>query len=278
MQLHTDKKLGSGFNGTVYACKYNKKPAICKIEKYVQSDERLERQQRFDEDVASKHMDRFLKLEMSSIINDCKYDKFKPDFKHVPKFAIKYVKQRVASKQCMMLIYTPVLKYTLKNIKPKLSDDQRKAIYLHLKKSVDIMHAVGWHFNDIHDNNIMCRDWRDSKSYFIIDYGEIINIHDKVKNIDKVILSESDDYISLVWAMISVKPLFDELEEKKMLTKWDTAVKKFRKFYPKGKDIKIMLDVYVNHYKDYLEIIGCTPAMIASAKQDPLAAWLYARL
>ena len=44
MQLNTNKKLGSGFNGTVYACKYNKQSAICKIEKYVQSDGRFERQ------------------------------------------------------------------------------------------------------------------------------------------------------------------------------------------------------------------------------------------
>jgi hypothetical protein len=85
MQLNTNKRLGKGFNGTVYACKYNKKPAVCKIEKYVQSDGRFERQQRFDTDVASKHIDRFLKLEMSSIINNCKYVGFTPDIKKVPK-------------------------------------------------------------------------------------------------------------------------------------------------------------------------------------------------
>jgi len=276
MQLNTNKKLGSGFNGTVYACKYNKLSAICKIEKYVQSDGRFERQQRFDA-VASKHMDRFLKLEMSAIINDCKYVGFTPDLKHVPKFAMKYVKQRMASRQCSVLIYTPVLLYTLKDVKSKLSDDQRKAIYLHLKKSVDIMHMAGWWFNDIHENNIMCKDWRDPKSYFLIDYGEIVNVHDKLKPIDKTILSQSDDYVSLVWT-INYEPVFDELLKKKMETEWEIIVKKCRKFYPKGKDIKVMLDVYINRYTEYLEIIGCTPAMIAKAQQDPLAKWLYTRL
>jgi hypothetical protein len=276
MQLNTNKKLGSGFNGTVYACKYNKRSAICKIEKYVQSDGKFERQQRFDA-VTSKHADRFLKLEMSSIINDCKYVGFTPDLKKVPKCAVKYVKQRIASTQCSVLIYTPVLKYTLKDVKSKLSVDQRKAIYLYLKKSMDIMHMAGWRSNDIHKGNIMCVDWRDPKSYFLIDYGEIINIHDKFKNIDKVILRESDDYISLVWAMI-IEPLFDELDEKKIETPWETVIKKCRKFYPKGIDIKVTLDVYVNRYNEYLEILGCPPDMIAKAQQDPLAAWLYARL
>jgi serine/threonine protein kinase len=277
MQLNTNKRLGKGFNGTVYACKYNKKPAVCKIEKYVQSDGRFERQQRFDTDIASKHIDRFLKLEMSSIINNCKYVDFTPDIKKVPKIAVKYLKQRIASTQCSMLIYTPVLHYRLSEVKPKLSDDQRKAIYSHLKKSVDIMHVAGWHSNDLHDENIMCSNWRNPTSYYIIDYGELINQHNKLRPIDKTVLGYSDDYISLVWAMI-YESVFDELLKKKLDTEWDTIVKKCRKFYPKGKDIKVMLDMYINRYNDYLEIVGCTPSMIAKAKQDPLAVWLYNKL
>ena len=277
MQLNTDKKLGSGFNGTVYKCKYNGKPAILKTEKYIPDDGRFERQQRFDIDVADKHRDCFLKLEMSSIVNDCKYNDFKPDLSKVPKCAIKNAKKRLASKQCSVLIYTPVLRHTLGDIKDKLSVDQRKAIYKHLKKSVDIMHATGWWSNDIHDGNIMCSDWRDPTSYVLIDYGEIINVHDKLTAIDKELLSWSDDYVSLVWSLI-YEPVFDELEKKKLETKWEIAVKKCRKFYPKGIEIKVMLDVYANRYTEYLEIIGCTPAMIANAKQDPLATWLYKKL
>ena len=272
MQVNTNKKLGSGFNGTVYKCKYNGKHAILKIEKYIPDDGRFERQQRFDIDVASKHRDRFLKLEMSSIVNDCKYVGFKPDLSKVPKCAVKNIKKRLESKQCSVLIYTPVLKYTLRDVKSKLSVDQRKAIYKHLKKSIDIMHATGWWSNDIHEGNIMCSDWRDPASYVLIDYGEIINVHDKLTAIDKKVLSWSDDYVSLVWAII-YEPV-DELL-KKIETKWEVIFKKCRKFYPVGKDIKVTLDMYVNRYTDYLEIIGCTPAMIAKAKQDPLAKWLY---
>ena len=272
MQVNTNKKLGSGFNGTVYKCKYNGKHAILKIEKYIPDDGRFERQQRFDIDVASKHRDRFLKLEMSSIVNDCKYVGFKPDLSKVPKCAVKNIKKRIASKQCSILIYTPVLRYTLKDIKDKLSVDQRKAIYKHLKKSIDIMHATGWRSNDIHEGNIMCGDWRDPTSYVLIDYGEIINVHDKLTVIDKKVLSWADDYVSLVWAIIC-EPV-DELL-KKIEIKWEVIFKKCRKFYPVGKDIKVTLDMYVNRYTDYLEIIGCTPAMIAKAKQDPLAKWLY---
>ena len=276
MQLNTNKKLGSGFNGTVYACKYNGRPAICKIEKYVQSDGRFERQQRFDA-VASKHMDRFLKLEMSSIINDCKYVGFTPDLKKVPKFAIANIKQRIASTQCSVLIYTPVLKYSLKDIKSKLSDDQRKAIYLHLKKSMDIMHMAGWRSNDIHKGHIMCVDWRDPTSYFLIDYGEIINVHDKLTIYDKEMLSRSDDHVGLVRSILYDK-IFDEVHEKKIETPWKTVIKKCRKFYPVGIDIKVTLDVYVNRYNDFLEILGCTPDMIAKAQQDPIIKWLYVRL
>ena len=274
MQVNTDKKLGSGFNGTVYKCKYNGKHAILKIEKYIPDDGRFERQQRFDIDVASKHRDRFLKLEMSSIINDCKYIEFKPDLSKVPKCAVKNIKKRLESKQCSVLIYTPVLKYTLRDVKSKLSVDLRKAIYKHLKKSIDIMHATGWWSNDIHEGNIMCSDWRDPASYVLIDYGEIVNVNDKLSLIDKKLLSFSDDYVSLVWSVIH-EPVFDELEKKKLETKWETIVKKCRKFYPVGKVIRILFNVYVNMYAEYLEIIGCTPAMIAKAKQDPLATWLY---
>ena len=277
MQLNTDKKLGSGFNGTVYKCKYNGRLAILKIEKYIPDDGRFERQQRFDIDVADKHRDRFLKLEMSSIVNDCKYAGFKPDLSKVPKWAIKNVKKRLASRQCSILIYTPVLRYTLLEVKSKLSVDQRKAIYKHLKKSIDIMHATGWRSNDLHEGNIMCSDWRDPTSYVLIDYGEIVNVHDKLTVIDKKLLSWSDDYVSLVWSILYDK-IFDELERKKLETKWETIVKKCRKFYPKGLDIRIILDMYVNQYTEYLEIIGCTPAMIASAEQDPLATWLYKKL
>ena len=277
MQVNTDKKLGSGFNGTVYKCKYNGRPAILKTEKYIPGDGRFERQQRFDIDVASKHRDRFLKLEMSSIVNDCKYVGFKPDLSKVPKWAIKNVKKRLESKQCSILIYTPVLKYTLREVKSKLSVDQRKAIYTHLKKSIDIIHATGWRSNDIHDGNIMCSDWRDPTSYYIIDYGEIVNVNDKLSLVDKKLLSWSDDYVSLVRSILYDK-IFDELEKKKLETKWEIIVKKCRKFYPKGLDIRILFYVYANRYTEYLEIIGCTPAMIAKAKQDPLAAWLYNQL
>ena len=277
MQLNTDKKLGSGHNGTVYKCKYNGRPAILKIEKYIPNDMRFERQQRFDIDVADKHRDRFLKLEMSSIVNDCKYAGFKPDLSKVPKCAIKNVKKRLASKQCSILIYTPVLRYTLRDVKSKLSVDLRKAIYKHLKKSIDIMHATGWWSNDIHDGNIMCSDWRETTSYVLIDYGEIVNVYDKLSLIDKKLLSWSDDNLSLMWSVI-YEPVFDELEKKKLETKWEIIVKKCRKFYPVGKVIRILFNVYVNMYAEYLEIIGCTPAMIAKAKQDPLAKWLYNQL
>ena len=239
MQLNTDKKLGSGFNGTVYRCKYNDKLAILKTEKYIPDDRRFERQQRFNTDVASKHQDRFLKLEMSSIVNDCKYVGFKPDISKAPKWAIENIKKRLASTQCSILIYTPVLRYTLREVKSKLSVDQRKAIYKHLRKSIDIMHTIGWTSNDIHDGNIMCSNWRDPTSYVLIDYGEIINIHDKLSTIDKKILSLFDDYISLVWAMID-EPVFDELLKKKLDTKWEVIVKKCRKFYPAGIETKVM--------------------------------------
>ena len=76
------------------------------------------------------------------------------------------------------------------------------------------MHMAGWWAIDIHDNNVMCRDWRDPKSYFLIDYGEIINVHDKLKPIDKTVLSQSDDYVSLVWT-INYEPVFDELLKKR---------------------------------------------------------------
>lgn len=272
MQLTTDKELGKGFNGIVYACKYNKKLAICKLEKYINTEDRFERQQRFNT-VAKKHPDRFLTLELSAIINDCDYSWFKPDISLVPAEQKERIKQLQKSTHCSMLIYTPVLRCTLASVKHRLNDDLRKSIYNHLKKSIDIMHKENWRSNDIHDSNIMCMDWQNPITYYIIDYGEISNILDKPTAMDKLVSSYANDYISLCWSM-----LHDELTSMKIDVPLQTIVKKCRLLVPKGIEIDVTFRCYTKHYAKYLEIIGCSKKQIDQAKQDPLATWLYDKL
>jgi hypothetical protein len=276
MQLTTDKELGKGFNGIVYACKYNKKLAICKLEKYIDTEDRFERQRRFNT-VAKKHPDRFLTLELSAIINDYDYDIFNIDISLVPAEQKERVKQLQKSTQCSMLIYTPVLKYTLASVKHRLNDDLRKSIYMHLKKSIDIMHKENWRSNDIHDGNIMCIDWQTPTSYYIIDYGEISNILDKPTAMDKLVSSYANDYISLCWCML-YDNVFNELTEMKINIHLQTVVKKCRQLVPKGIEIDVTFRCYVKHYAKYLLIIGCSKKQIDYAKQDPIAIWLYDKL
>ena len=276
MQLTTEKQLGSGFNGIVYSCQYNKKLAICKLEKYIDTEDRFERQRRFNL-VAKKHSDRFLTFELSAIINDGNYDMFTFDMTLVPLEQKERVKLLQKSTQCSMLIYTPVLRHTLASVKHRLHDDLRKSIYLHLKKSIDIMHKENWRSNDIHDGNIMCIDWQNPITYYIIDYGEISNTLDKPTAHDRLVASYANDYISLCWCMLYDK-VFNELTEMKIDIPLQTVVKKCRLLVPKGIEIDVTFRCYTKHYAKYLLIIGCTKKQIDQAKQDPLAIWLYDKL
>lgn len=186
------------------------------------------------------------------------------------------VKLLQKSTQCSMLIYTPVLRHTLRDVKHRLSDDLRKLIYNHLEQSVKIAHKENWRFNDLHDTNVMCNDWRIPTSYYIIDYGEISNTLDKPTANDRLVASYADDRISLCWCMLHDE-IFNELKMKIDIP-LQTIVKKCRQLVPKGIEIDVTFRCYTKYYTKYLEIIGCTIKMIANSKQDPLAIWLYDKL
>ena len=71
-----------------------------------------------------------------------------------------------------------MLKYTLKELQPKLSDDVQFEIFKQLLKLVKLLNAAGYQHSDIHPGNIMC----DSKNkWYLIDYGCIL--HKKYKGV-----------------------------------------------------------------------------------------------
>jgi serine/threonine protein kinase len=273
MQINTGKLLGKGKIGSVYECTYNSKAVVLKIVKYVQSEGRFEREQQFY-DFAKKYPERFLTLEASMIINNCKYDGFIPiSYREKQRF-----KLLSESTQCAVLIYSPVLLNTLREVKYLMSDEQRKATYTYLKQSIDYMHAAGWRYNDLSKNNIMCKDWRDPTSFYIIDYGDVLNIHDPTLTPEnKTQLQTSDDNVSLVSLFIN-KPEFNEMYEQKLVVPRHQVYHKCSKYYTSDDTERVILEMYIHRYKEYLAIAGCTPAMIAKAKQDPIARWLYGHL
>ena len=281
MQINTDKKaLGAGFMGTVYKCKYNGVDAILKMEKYLPSEPQFERQMHFDNLVARKHPDRFLQLLHAGIINGCMYDKFKPKY---PKDLNKLIKKRIAdlkaSKQCNVLIYAPVLKYTLASVIEKLSIDMRKAIYIHLRKSLDIMHSANYTHNDIHVFNIMCSKPNDPSSYYFIDYGTVINKSDKKSYpADKLTEKYADDDTNLCWSFIYDDAMIYMFKNHKEVHV-DIMYKAVNRLISGSmhNEVKCFI-LYCKQYSKYLEILGCTNDMISNAKQDPLASYLLRSL
>jgi serine/threonine protein kinase len=275
MQLITDKNpLGKGFNGTVYRCKYNNTDAILKMEKYLPTEPQFTRQVNFDLLVAKKHPNRFLQLLHAGIINDCVY-KFNPKIaKDLPKLIKKRIADLKASKQCSVLIYSPVLHYTLGAVIDRLTLDQRKATYRHLRKSLDIMHRQHITHNDIHTTNIMCDKPNDPTSYMLIDYGTVIDATDKQTAADQLMKKYACDDAALCWSFICDFTILYMIKNFEKATNIDVMYRAVNKLISgtMHNEVKCFI-LYCKDYREYLKILGCTTSQIAKAQQDPLAGY-----
>jgi hypothetical protein len=280
MQLITDKKpLGKGFNGTVYKCKYNNINAILKIGKYLPDEPEFARQVKFDLLVAKKHPGRFLQLLHAGIINDCSYA-FKPKHpKGTPRAIIDYYAKLKASKQCSVLVYSPVLRHTLDDVVDKLPIETRKAIYQHLRKSLDMMHQIGLSHNDIHRGNIMCQKPADPSSYMLIDYGNINDAADKQNAMDRLrIKIYAHDDADLCWCFIhddTITYMYknNTFIDNRLIDKASAKIVPGN-YHPVVKGFIL----YCRQYHKYLKILGCSAEQITKAKQDPLASYLLRSL
>jgi hypothetical protein len=136
------KKLGEGVNGTVFLWEYKGRNIIYKIEKY-NNDKSTKssfiRELEFSK-FAKLHKNRFMTLKYHNVIKDCKHKQKLP--KGFEQFEDKF-KIRILNKQkykyCSVLVYEPVLKYTLTKIRDKLTNKQLLYAFNYLLKSIDLL-------------------------------------------------------------------------------------------------------------------------------------------
>lgn len=276
LQSKIIKKLGSGVMGTVYLSNINGEEAITKIEKYdgdMTTKSPFVRQLIFDEQVAKKYPHRFMTLISGSILNDCKHKQKLPSFvKNAPPKIKAYHKLRESWNKCSVLSYRPVLKYTLNEIKDKLSPKKKVEAFEYLKESVEIMQKHGFIHRDLHHGNIMCDKLSGKIKWYIIDYGAIYN-SSFIKNTDDEIMgTTSYDLNSLIWTFID-NPVFEYIVKHDMQTppfkkiiKCITTNDKFKnikKYLPKKiKKTDVMYNEYIClicailYYDLYIDSIG----------------------
>jgi hypothetical protein len=181
MQITRGKQIAQSENHTIYICDFNGEKAIMKVSQPLpisrgnqppNGQDKLATMQDFNEAIA-RYPSRFQILKWSAMSAD----------KHIT------------------LIYTPFLPYQLSEIKNKMSTALRKAVYLYLRKSLEIMHQAGWSHNNIHSGNIMCKTMGNPASYYITDYNHITQ-HIPSANHQAIHSKLHSDYINLVWCML----------------------------------------------------------------------------
>ena len=245
------KKLGEGVNGTVYLCEYKGKNMIYKIEKY-NNDKSTKssfiRELEFSK-FAKLHKNRFMTLKYHNVIKDCKHKQKLPQgFENFgEKFKIGILNKQ-KYKYCSVLVYEPVLKYTLNKIRDKLTNEQFIYAFNYLLKSIDLLQKHKYVYNDINGNNIMANSTL-SKWYFI-DYGAIYKKGWTKNFLDKQ-AKFNNDYQNLIWIFIE-DPFTDYLYNKGLLKnfnykKYILSLKNSSKF----NEIKKMAPRNSKHQKDW---------------------------
>ena len=250
MSIKIKKKLGEGVNGTVFACKYNGTDAIYKIEKYNNDNTTKSsfiREIEFSK-LAKKYPKRFMTLRHHEVINNCDHEQKLPKgFDDWPNAVKKVILKKQKYKYCSVLVYTPVLKYTLKQIFHKLSNRQKKHAMNYLMKSVDILQKAGYVHNDIHWGNVMCD--RKVKYWYIIDYGSIWNKKFITNRIDRLTRYEYD-HVSLFWFFMN-NPIYNYMDKYNLFDHFDhRKFKKVIKHDDRFDEIKKLAPIYAINPKN----------------------------
>ena len=266
----------------VYLCDYNGEKAIMKIVPY---SEELEKMLHEFNKTAAKYDARFLTLRWSA-----------------------------SDMENLSLIYTPFLKYTLRDIKYKLSVNTRQQIFSHLCRTLQIMHAAGWAHNAIKLGHIMCDTINTASSYVIINYNHIA---DKTtykatgKTTNGLTLpvatnfkdATAADFLALA-RILAKNPVRDILEKKKTIhtlakscaiikTKYNaindktnidpqllTLVHKLNKKFDRINAELLLLHCMADNYALYALAIGASPAMVKKYATycDPFSQWVLTPL
>lgn len=178
MDIKIIKKIGEGFNGTVFLIEFNGEKMIYKIEKLNDFDQGLKsiyyRQIDFNENVACHYPNRFMVLKSYGIIENCKHKQQIPA--NVKGKWKKMLIEKNNLPRCCYLIYSPVLDGTFMSIKKKVfkSINLYYDMFYQVVDGLNIMRNAGYTHQDLHSNNIMFSG-KTKLKWYIIDYGGIGN-------------------------------------------------------------------------------------------------------
>lgn len=241
MNVEIVKKLGSGFEGTVYLAKVNKKISIFKIEKLNGvSFMQYHRQVYFNNTFAINYPDKFMTLKSHGIIKDCDHIQSIPGWTNEEQK--KFLEWKNSLEECSFLIYTPRLSYTLKKLLPKLSNKSYLNMLYQVIDTINLLRNNDIIHRDVSSDNIMCNSKKDK--WYIIDYGRITSKdHDITKFDEDIDKYFSNDLLMFIGSIVN-NPMFYEVDDfpddKKAIKiiKKDKIFLKIKKYLPK-KDRRI---------------------------------------
>jgi len=249
MQITRGKQIAQSGTHTIYICDFNGEKAIMKVSQPSLisrgnqpngKDNKAVVAQAFNEAI-TRYPARFQILKWSAISAD----------KHIT------------------LVYTPFLPYQLSEIKNKMSNVLRKAVYLYLHKSLDIVHQAGWSHNNIHSGNIMCKTIGNPASYYITDYTHVTQQANQQPTNQKANQSKlHPDFINLVWCMLkNPAETFNHGTQNMSNKKAAAFIRANTKL--KGPDHIILLKCALVDYPTYLKATQAPAALIKKYTECP---------
>lgn len=238
------KKIGVGYMGDIYNCTIDNKPAICKIEKNDDhnrgSASAFVRQIEFDT-FCRKYPNNFLILEDYGVIQSCDYNY---DTVNDTDEGRRKNRERLNEKKdCVYLIYTPILDGTLNDIRESLPDKDRTVMIKSVSKVINIMNKNGYYHRDMHCGNIMYKKVDNNYEWYIIDYGCIYNYKYIYIPDDKGLDDReffANDITCLIMRCLLDIPIYGVLGENKMnIPMLEESIKTIKKskYYPTIKKI-----------------------------------------
>ena len=254
MQITRGKQIAQSDIHTIYICDFNGEKAIMKVSQPSLisrgnqpngKDNKAVVAQAFNEAI-TRYPARFQILKWSAISAD----------KHIT------------------LVYTPFLPYQLSEIKNKMSNAIRKAVYLYLRKSLEIMHQAGWSHNNIHSGNIMCKTIGNPASYYITDYTHVTQQANHSANHSVSYSKLHPDFINLVWCMLKNPAETSNQGSRYCNTTTPNITKKAAAFIRantklKGPDYIILLKCALVDYPTYLKATQAPAALIKKYTECP---------